>query len=204
MRGLWRVIALMGEDANSFNSGLASAAKQVSNSNLKDGVALTNAAPMFSLDLKLQPTPEILRDIDGYLRSVDPTLQLTAYELAEVNRIACVTQNNETPPHNSQKLFWQGLGDIGPRNRNSPGFMEAVGGLAGDNWTRSQFAAGNLKLNTLFDLKDLSQGDLQSLQNKMAAGQPSDLAAQAYVALAWHPKCASLITMPSDWIHFNA
>ena|SRR5271165_304470 len=204
MRGLWRVIALMAEDANSFNNGLASVANQVTNSNLKDGVALTVAAPMFLLDLKLQPTPAILHNIDGYLRSVDPTLQLTAYELAEVNRIACVTQNIEIPPHNSQKLYWQGLGDVGPRNRNSRGFMEAVGGLAGDNWTRSQFAAGYVKLTTLFDLTDVSQGDLQSLQGKMAVGLQSDLAARAYVALAWHPTCGSLVTMPSNWIHFNA
>src|ERR1700689_4853596 len=145
MQGLWRAIALMGEDANSFNSQLAPIASQVTNPNLKDGVLLsrTPPAPAVILNLQLQPTAAILQAIDAFLRSRDATLILCAYELAEVNRIVCETQRKELPPHKSLKAYWQGLGAVGPRNRNIKGFMEAVGGLAADGWTRSQFAAGN-------------------------------------------------------------
>jgi|SRR5271165_1312358 len=204
MRGLWRVSALIAEDANSFNNRLASIANQVTNPNLKNGVALNTAAPIMSLDLQAQPTPAILQSIDSFLRSVDKTLILTAYELAEVNRIVCEAKTNEVPPHKSLKAYWQGLGAVGPRNRNSQGFMEAIGGLAADNWTRSQFAAGQVDLSKLFDLTDLQPGDLRNLQSSMVAGSPSDLAAANFAAVGWRPKCASVITMASDWIHFNA
>ncbi len=204
MRELWRVIALIAEDANSFDNGLASIAAQVTNPSLKNGVALNTAAPIMSLDLQAQPTPAILQLIDSYLRSVDKTLILTAYELAEVNRIVCEAKTNEVPPHKSLKAYWQGLGAVGPRNRSSHGFMEAVGGLAVDHWTRSQFAAAHVELSKLFDLTDLQPGDLQNLQGSMVAGSPSDLAAANFAALGWRPKCVSVITMASDWIHINA
>jgi hypothetical protein len=204
MRGLWRVIALIAEDANSFNNRLASIANQVTNPNLKNGVALNTAAPIFSLDLQPQPTPAILQLIDSYLRSVDNTLILTAYELAEVNRIVCEARTNEVPPHKSLRAYWQGLDAVGRRNQNSHGFMEAVGGLAVDHWTRSQFAAGHLDLTTLFDLTAVPQGDLHDFQNKLVAGSPSDLAAANFAALGWRPKCVSVITMAADWIHVNA
>lgn len=204
MRGLWRVIALIAEDANSFNDRLASIADQVTIPNLKNGVALNTAAPIISLDLELQPTQAILQKIDSYLRSVDKTLILTAYELAEVNRIVCEAKTNEVPPHRSLKAYWQGLGAVAARNRGRQGFMEAVGGLAADNWTRSQFAAGHLDLTTLFDLTAVPQADLHDFQNNLTAGSTSDLAAANYAAVGWRPKCSSVITMASDWVHYNA
>lgn len=109
MRGFWRVIALIAEDANSFNDILASIADQVTNPNLRNGVALNTAAPRISLDLELQPTPSILLNIDSYLRSVDKTLILTAYELAEVNRIACEAKTNEVPPTGASRLTGRDL-----------------------------------------------------------------------------------------------
>jgi hypothetical protein len=205
MRGLWRTIALMGEDANSFNNQLAAIASQVTNTNLTNGVLLSKPPePALSFALQPQPTPAILQNVDGFLRSRDATLVLCAYELAEVNRITCEAQKKEVPPHQSLKAYWNGLGAVAGRNRDRHGFMEAVGGLAADGWTRSQFAAGLMDLTKLFDLAALPQGDLQNLQGKMVANSPSDLAAKGYTALFWNPRCASVVTMSSDWTHFNA
>ena len=205
MRGLWRTIALIAEDANSFNSQLAPIARQVQNLNLTNGKPLsTPPAPPISFNLQLQPTPAILQNIDAYLRSLDPTLMLTTYELAEVNRLVCDTRN-ENPPHENLKAYWRGLGAVGPQNRNVPGFMEAIGGLAIDGWTRSQFAAGNVDLTRMFDFAGAQPGAHQALRSAVVGGSRSDSAAQRYFLLSWgHPNCLPTIAISPDWVHINA
>lgn len=202
MRGLWRAIALIAEDASSFNSRLASIASQVTRPNLTNDIPLSTPpeAPL-SFKLQPQPTPAVLQAIDSYLRSIDKTLILSAYELAEVNRTACEAKTNEVPPNKSLKAYWQGLDVVGRDNRDTPGFMEAVGGLAIDGWTRSQFAAKRLNLTDFFSITNAQQ---ESLRSKMLAGSASDLAAQVFALLSWPRKCTPVVTMSADWTHFNA
>jgi hypothetical protein len=206
MRGLWRTLALMAEDANLFNSLLAALASQVQNQNLTNGMKLsTPPAPLVYFDLQLQPTPAVLQAIDGYLRSVDSSLILCAYELSEVNRIVCETRG-ELPPHKNLKAYWQGLGPVGPQNRNIPGFMEAVGALSIDRWTRSEFAAGHVAdLNKWFDLSGVQPGAQQALRSALVASSPSDIAASAYFMSSWDSHtCTSVVTMGGNWVHINA
>ena len=199
MQGLWRTLAYIAEDKDSFSSQLAAIAAFTLNSNLKNSIEISNDGSSGRLNLEKQPTQQTLRAIDAFLRRVDPTLKLTAYELAEVNRIAYETRD-EVPPHKNLKDYWAGLGSVGPANRASPGFMEAVGALAVDNWSRSNFAAGNIGLSQWFDVTPAQE---TALRSKVTASSPSDLAATAYVAKSWPSSCGSLIAMAPNWVHMN-
>lgn len=198
MRGLWRTIALMGENANNFNQTLDSLASQQYQRGLNAALKLSNSAAAGVVDLRPQPDRDALDQIDQFLR--DYGLVLCAYELSEVNRLTCEGRIL-TPPHADIINYWNGLGPNVHVHRNSPGFMEAVGAMAADGYTRRSFALGNVSLTKWFNITP-NQETL--LRTAFAAGSASDLAAANYILESWPTSCAS-VTDAADpaWIHAN-
>lgn len=198
MRGLWRTIALMGENADNFNQTLDSLASQQYQPALNSALKLSNSPAAGSVDLRPQPDRNALDKIDQFLR--DYGLILCAYELSEVNRITCEGRILN-PPHADIINYWNGLGPDVHAHRHSIGFMEAVGALAADGYTRRSFALGNVSLTKWFNVTPTQE---TLLRTAFAAGSDSDAAAVNYASESWTTSCG-LVVDPADpsWIHVN-
>jgi hypothetical protein len=199
MRGLWRTLAYMAENANGFSDQL-DAISGFATKPLKDNLMVSDQpGENRSFSLSRQPTPAILQAIDDFLRSKDPELRLSWYELAEVNRIS-YEGKTQTPHHKDLKSYWAGLGPVAPANRNDPGFMEAVGALVIDQWTREQMRGG-ASLTRWFKLTDEQS---QGLRRALADNSPAEIAAVNYFAFSWPtPVCFSVVTADINWFHVN-
>jgi hypothetical protein len=200
MRGLWRTLAYIAENAGDFNSTLEPLTQVVDTPDLLPVISLTpNPMDQRKLFLKSQPTKPVLLDIDTFLTKTG--LVLFTYELAEINRIVCHTKTQD-PPHQDLKAYWAGLGQVGPDNRDDNGFMEAVGALAIDTWLRADFATGEASLTKWFPVTADQENTLRSL---LQPGMPSDLAAQLYFAGDWPgTSCLSLVAPRPLFTHLNA
>jgi hypothetical protein len=199
MRALWRTIALMSENADGFNQTLDTMAAQQTQPELIASLKLSNTADAKSVNLQLQPDRTALNNIDQFLRGHG--LILCAYELSEVNRVACEARSL-TPHHRDLINYWAGLGPEAAQHRNDPGFMEAVGAMAVDSYTRKNFALGNVSLTKWFPSLTPPQETL--LRNAFAAGSPSDMAADDYIEASWPTACGSVTdAFDPSWIHVN-
>jgi len=157
------------------------------------------AADGRELNLAKQPTPGILRDIDDYLRSVYPDLTLCWYELAEVNRISYEGKVLR-PAHVNLKQYWNALGSVATTNRNDPVFMETVGALAIDGWTRGQMRAGG-SLTRWFKVSAAQENGLKAM---LTATSPAELAAVRYFDDSWQgTSCLSVASADAKWAHLN-
>lgn len=200
MRGLWKVIALMAENKDGFTKGLSGITAS-SKSTLLDNIQLgtVNNVPQV-FNLAKQPTQQTLASVDQYLRGIDSTLMLSCYELAEVNRLS-YESNAENPPFKSLSDYWAGLHIADSTWRGSDAFMEAVGALSGDAWTRSHFALGNVRLTNWFAVNPAQE---QHLRTNLVAGSAADLAASIYAANSWSHVCLSVIAMSDSWFTTNS
>lgn len=199
MRGLWKTLACIGENAGTFNNDLGAVCQYVEDPDLIEPLRMTTRPgdPRI-LFLRKQPTRNILMQVDTFLRSQG--LVLLAYELAEVNRLVYETKN-QSPTHKNLKAYWSGLGPAGPANRNSDPFMQAVGALAIDGWLRSGFASGAMALSNWFNVTAEQENSLRSV---LAPGSPADVAAKDYFADSWPSgSCASIVTPATGWLHLN-
>ena len=200
MRGLWHSIALIAENAGTFNKSLFTICKSVNDPDLLKSVNLTsNPSDKRKLLLKKQPTKNTLIALDQHLRG-RTGLVLFPYELAELNRIVC--EAAATPaPHSELKKFWTGLGKLGKNNRNHPDFMQAVGALASDAWAISQFVSNGVSLTPWFHLTPLQEAGLRAA---MPVGGATFQAAESYRDSSWPGGSCESILMPSDnWTHMN-
>jgi hypothetical protein len=198
MRGLWRTIALMGENWNNFNQTLDALASQQHQPNLNPALTLSHAPGAGVVDLRPQPDRNALDQIDLFLR--DYGLILCAYELSEVNRLACEGRQL-SPPHADIVNYWNGLGAGVQSHRNSPGFMEAVGAMAADGYTRRSFALGNVSLTKWFSVTPAQE---TLLRTAYAPGGYSDTAGDNYAARSWTTSCSSIVdARDPGWIHVN-
>ena len=200
MRGFWHTIALIAENAGTFNKGLFAVCKSVNDPDLLKSVNLTsNPSDKRKLQLKKQPTQNTLLALDKHLRT-RCGLVLFPYELAELNRIVC--EAAATPvPHTELKKFWTGLGKLGKDNRNHAGFMEAVGALASDAWAINQFVANGVSLTPWFHLTPAQETGLRAA---MPVGGATYQAAEDYRDTSWPGGSCGSILMPSDnWTHMN-
>lgn len=200
MRGLWHSIALISENAGTFNKSLFAICKSVNDPDLLKSVNLTGSpSDKRKLLLKKQPTRNTLIALDQHFRA-RTGLVLFPYELAELNRIVC--EAAATPdPHSDLKKFWTGLGKLGRDNRNHPDFMQAVGALASDAWAISQFVSNSVSLTPWFHLTPLQESGLRAA---LPVGGATYQAAEDYRDSSWPGGSCASILMPSDnWTHLN-
>ncbi len=200
MRGFWHTIALIAENAGTFNKSLFAICKSVNDPDLLKSVNLTsNPADKRKLLLKKQPTKNTLIALDKHLRS-RYGLVLFPYELAELNRIVCEAAATSAP-HADLKKFWTGLGKVAKDNRNHPEFMQAVGALTSDAWAISQFVSNGVSLTPWFRLTPEQESGLRTA---LPVGSPTFQAAEDYRDLSWSGGSCGSILMPSDnWTHMN-
>jgi hypothetical protein len=189
----------MAENKDGFTDGLDQLSTFAA-TGLSDNLKISSAAGETRvLNLSKQPTPDILNGIDGYIRSKYPDLALTWYELAEVNRIS-YEGKTLSPAHKDLKKYWTELGQIATDNRNDPTFMEAVGGVSADRWTRDKMRNG-VALNRWFRITSSQEAGLKAA---LQANSPAEIAAQDYTAFSWTGgSCLSVNTGDSDWVHLN-
>jgi hypothetical protein len=196
----------MAENNNGFTDGLSKVTGFV-NTNLIDRLLVSDqTGETRFFHLKEQPTPDILNAVDSFLRQAHSDLKLCWYELAEVNRFsyeaARTISPNTKPTGQYLRDYWNGLGSVAPANRTSVPFMEAVGALSSDQWTRDQMrATGPQFLNRWFDVtSDQSTGLFQALRDN----SPAEIAALGFFNGSWPGSgCASVVTADPNWVHVN-
>ncbi len=203
MRGFWHSLALIAEDASSFNNDLFAVCRYVKDPDLLDDVSLTrNPKDKRKVSLSCQPAKATLVSLDKYLRA-SQGLVLFPYELAELNRVVYEAVGNQKvkEPHSSLKSYWRGLGELATKNRSSAHFMQAVGALSSDGWATAKFVQDEISLTPWFHLTPDQEAGLRSA---LYVGGPAFQGAEDYREESWPTGGCGSILMPSDnWLHLN-
>lgn len=197
MRGFWTVVAMMGQDGGNFNTDLGGACSPSQTTYLDHLRVTANPKDLREINLSRQPSQATLEAVDKCCRSYGQVL--FAYELAEVNRIVC-EQKSKPDPHKHIRKYWHDLSAVATTYQSWPPFMEAVGAMAIDHWTRTDFVQGGVSLSRWFHLPN----DMETaLRGALPAAEQS---AQDYFDDSWQgSSCLSVIQSPGTltWFHVN-